>query len=126
MKKEPVDRDILWRLPKTDLHVHLDGSMRVETLIDIAKKKGVTLPSMDVDGLRKFVEMDENCESLEEYLRAFDITCSVLQDFESLRRAAFELAEDAAAENVKYMEVRFCPLLHTNEGLSLEKIVKAV
>ncbi len=126
MKKQPVNRETLLRLPKTDLHVHLDGSMRVETMIDIAQKKGVELPSMDVEELRDYVQVDENCESLEEYLRAFDVTCSVLQDFESLRRAAFELAEDAAAENVKYMEVRFCPLLHTKEGLSLEKIVKAV
>lgn len=126
MKTHPIDRDVLLRLPKTDLHVHLDGSMRVETVIDIAKKKGVKLPSMDPTELLKYVQMSENCESLEEYLGAFDITCSVLQDFESLRRAAFELAEDAATENVKYMEVRFCPLLHTNEGLSLEKIVKAV
>ena len=113
-------------LPKTDLHVHLDGSMRIETMIDIAKKKGIALPSMDPDELRKLVQVPDDCQSLEEYLRAFDITCSVLQDFESLRRAAFELAEDAAEENVKYMEARFCPLLHTNEGLSMPQIVKAV
>ncbi len=126
MAKKKPSRDTILMLPKTDLHVHLDGSMRVETMIDIAKQKGVELPSMDPDELRKFVQVPDDCQSLEEYLRAFDITCSVLQDFESLRRAAFELAQDAAEENVKYMEVRFCPLLHTNEGLSMPQIVKAV
>lgn len=126
MAKIKPSRDMILMLPKTDLHVHLDGSMRIETMIDIAKKKGIALPSMDPDELRKLVQVPDDCQSLEEYLRAFDITCSVLQDFESLRRAAFELAEDAAEENVKYMEARFCPLLHTNEGLSMPQIVKAV
>lgn len=126
MSKKLPSRDTILKLPKTDLHVHLDGSMRVATMIDIARDRGVQLPSMEPEGLRPFVEMGEECESLEEYLRAFDITCSVLQDFESLRRAAYELAEDAAWENVKYMEVRFCPLLHTHKGLSMPQIVKAV
>lgn len=126
MPKKIPSRETILNLPKTDLHLHLDGSMRVETLIDIAKKKGVELPSMDPEGLRPHVEMGAECESLEEYLKAFDITTSVLQDFESLRRAAFELAEDSAMENVKYIEVRFCPLLHTNEGMNLHSIVKAV
>jgi len=124
--KQIPSRETILKLPKTDLHVHLDGSMRIETLIEIAKEKGISLPSMDPDGLRPFVQMGETCESLEEYLGAFDITCSVLQDFDSLRRAAFELAEDSALENVKYLEVRFCPLLHTNNGLSMPQIVKAV
>ncbi|MBT9544991.1 MAG: adenosine deaminase [Candidatus Sericytochromatia bacterium] len=126
MPKQLPTRDILFQLPKTDLHVHLDGSMRVETMLEIASEKGITLPASDAEGLRKFVQVGEDCESLEEYLRAFDITLSVLQDFDSLRRTAFELAEDSARENVKYLEVRFCPLLHTKNGLSMHQIVKAV
>ncbi|MGV3522738.1 MAG: adenosine deaminase [Candidatus Sericytochromatia bacterium] len=126
MPKEIPTREMILQLPKTDLHVHLDGSMRVSTMIDLAKSKGIELPSMDPEGLRQLVQVSEKCESLEEYLRAFDITLMVLQDFDSLRRAAFELAEDAASENVKYMEVRFCPLLHTKNGLSMPQIVKAV
>ncbi|MBF2052377.1 MAG: adenosine deaminase [Candidatus Sericytochromatia bacterium] len=126
MAKKIPSRETILQLPKTDLHVHLDGSMRLSTLIELAKDRGVQLPSYEPDELRPYVQMAEACESLEEYLRAFDITCSVLQDFEALRRAAFELAEDAAMENVKYIEVRFCPLLHTEKGLSMPQIVKAV
>lgn len=126
MAKKLPTRDTILALPKTDLHVHLDGSMRVETMIDIARNRGVQLPSMNPDELRKFVQMEDECESLEQYLKAFDITCSVLQNFDDLRRAAFELAEDSALENVKYIEVRFCPLLHTNEGMTMPQVVKAV
>lgn len=126
MAKRIPSRDEILKLPKTDLHVHLDGSLRVETMIELAKEQGIELPSMDVEGLKAHVVIPDDCESLEQYLKAFDITLSVLQDFDSLRRAAFELAEDAAKENVKYMEVRFCPLLHTNKGLSMHQIVKAV
>jgi adenosine deaminase len=126
MAKQLPTRDMLLQLPKTDLHVHLDGSMRIQTMLEIAHEKGVQLPSMDPEGLRKIIQVGEDCPSLEEYLRAFDITLSVLQDFDSLRRTAFELAEDSAQENVKYLEVRFCPLLHTKKGLSMPQIVKAV
>lgn len=126
MPKQLPTRDTLLQLPKTDLHVHLDGSLRVETMLELAQQQGLELPASDAEGLRKLVQVGENCQSLEEYLKAFDITLSVLQDFESLRRTAFELAEDSALENVKYLEVRFCPLLHTQKGLSMPQIVKAV
>ncbi|PIQ27053.1 adenosine deaminase [bacterium (Candidatus Blackallbacteria) CG17_big_fil_post_rev_8_21_14_2_50_48_46] len=126
MPKQLPTRDILLQLPKTDLHVHLDGSMRIETMLELAAKQGVELPASDAESLRKLVQVAEDCQSLEEYLRAFDITLSVLQEFDALRRTAFELAEDAAQENVKYIEVRFCPLLHTQKGLSMPQIVKAV
>lgn len=121
-----LSRELIHSLPKTDLHVHLDGSMRISTIIDIAQKKGVTLPTQDPEELKKLVQVGDDCSSLEEYLKAFDITLSVLQDFESIRRAAFELAEDAAQENVKYIEVRYCPMLHTKQGLTMPQIVKAV
>jgi adenosine deaminase len=126
MPKQIPSRDLILQLPKTDLHCHLDGSLRVETMIDLAQSKGITLPSMDVEGLKQHVVIPDDCENLEQYLKAFDITLSVLQDFDSLRRVSYELAEDAAKENVKYLEVRFCPLLHTNNGLSMHQIVKAV
>jgi adenosine deaminase len=126
MVKQLPTRDTLLQLPKTDLHVHLDGSLRVATMLEIAAAKGVVLPANDIPGLTNYVQVGLDCPSLEEYLKAFDVTLSVLQDFDSLRRAAYELAEDAAMENVKYMEVRFCPLLHTQKGLSMPQIVKAV
>lgn len=114
------------RLPKTDLHVHLDGSMRLETVLDLAAEQGVKLPATDVDGLRKAMRIGENAGSLVEYLKAFDITLSVLQTQDALYRAAYELAADAAAENVRYMEVRYAPLLHTRQGLRLTQVVETV
>lgn len=114
------------KLPKTDLHVHLDGSLRLESLMDLAERQGVTLPADDADGLRRAMHCGENTGSLARYLEAFDITLSVLQTEDALYRVAYELAEDAAAENVRYMEVRYSPMLHLKRGLSVVKVVEAV
>src|SRR5688572_16813289 len=114
------------KLPKTDLHVHLDGSLRLETLIDLAQKQGIELASFEHDELRRKLHLGENTGSLVEYLRAFETTLKVLQTEEALIRAARELAEDAAAENVRYMEVRYAPMLHTRQGLRLTAVVEAV
>jgi adenosine deaminase len=114
------------RLPKTDLHVHLDGSLRLETILDLAQKDGVELPAKTVDELKRAMHCGENTGSLVEYLKAFDITLQVLQTEEALVRAARELGEDAAKENVRYMEVRYAPMLHTRKGLRLTAVVEAV
>jgi adenosine deaminase len=114
------------RLPKTDLHVHLDGSLRIPTILQLAEQQKVKLPGDTPESLRSFVEMGNECSSLVEYLRAFDVTLSVMQTYDSLVRTAFELAEDAAAENVRYMEVRYSPILHQQKGLTLYNIVQAV
>jgi adenosine deaminase len=114
------------QLPKTDLHVHLDGSLRLSTILELAEEGGIELPAMDPEGLRKAMHLGENTGSLVEYLKAFDITLKVLQTEKSLYRAAYELAEDAAAENVRYMEVRYAPMLHTRQGLRLTMVVEAV
>jgi len=114
------------RLPKTDLHVHLDGSLRIPTILELAEQQKVKLPGDSADKLRPFVEMGEDCKSLVEYLKAFDVTLSVMQTYESLVRTAYELAEDAAKENVRYMEVRYSPILHQQKGMTLHNIVQAV
>ena len=114
------------KLPKTDLHVHLDGSLRLATILDLAQKQRVELPAHDEDGLRAAMNLGKNCGSLVEYLKAFDVTLRVMQDQESLTRIAYELAEDAAHENVRYMEVRYSPMLHTRRGLKLTTVVEAV
>jgi len=116
----------LEKLPKTDLHVHLDGCLRIPTLIDLAAKQNVELPSTNPKTLAKYVMTGKNCKNLGEYLQGFDITLSVLQEAEALYRVAYELAEDAAKENVWYMEVRYSPILHTQKGMSLTTIVDAV
>ncbi len=114
------------KLPKTDLHVHLDGSLRVETILDLARRDGIELPADDADGLRRAMHLGENCGSLVEYLKAFDVTLRVMQTADSLTRIAYELAEDAARENVRYMEVRYAPMLHTRKGLKLTSVIEAV
>ena len=116
----------LQRLPKTDLLVHLDGSLRLQTILDLAREQKVQLPADTVETLRPWVERKEHCDSLVDYLKAFDLTLSVMQTYDSLVRAAFELAEDAALENVRYMEVRYSPILHQKKGLALQAIVEAV
>jgi adenosine deaminase len=118
--------ELLQKLPKTDLHCHLDGSLRLDTVLDLAKKQGVKLPTFDRDGLFKLLYAGDTCSSLDEYLRGFDITLSVMQTEEALERAAYELAADAHAENVRYLEVRYCPLLHTRAGLRPAVVVEAV
>src|SRR6187431_3589638 len=121
-----VPFEVFKALPKTDLHVHLDGSLRLETILELAKAEKVELPANDIEGLRAAIGCGRNFGSLVEYLRGFDITLRVMQTEESLERIAFELAEDAHLENVRYMEVRYAPMLHTRLGLKLTKVVEAV
>ena len=113
-------------LPKIDLHCHLDGSLRPVTIIDIAKKEKITIPFYDAYNIRKEVTAPEECKSLEEYLKRFEIPNLVMQSKESLRRITYELLEDSAKENVKYIEVRFAPLLHITKGLSVCEIIESV
>jgi adenosine deaminase len=121
-----VPFEVFKALPKTDLHVHLDGSLRLETILELARAEKVELPANDVEGLRAAIGCGNNFGSLVEYLRGFDITLRVMQNEAALERIAFELAEDAHRENVRYMEVRYAPMLHTQRGLKLTKVVEAV
>jgi len=121
-----VTEDLLRRLPKTELHCHLDGSLRVETILDLAHEQKVRLPADDPESLRRHVVVPEDCKSLVDYLKAFEITLSVMQEASALTRVAYELVEDCAKENVRYLEVRYSPILHTARGLRLTHIVDAV
>ncbi len=121
-----IDKKIIKAMPKTDLHVHLDGSARIPTLIELAKKQNVDLPASNPNDLEKLLVPGIKCKNLEDYLRPFDIVLSVLQQEEALYRVAYELAEDAAEENVWYMEIRYSPILHTKAGLKLTTIIDAV
>jgi adenosine deaminase len=121
-----MTEELLRALPKTDLHCHLDGSLRLGTVLDLAEKQKVRLPADTPEGLAKAIHMGAICGSLEDYLAAFDVTLAVLQTEEALYRAAYELATDCAAENVRYLEVRYAPVLHTRQGLKPTTIVDAV
>lgn len=124
--RPPVTEELLRALPKTDLHCHLDGSLRLSTILELAEEQGVTLPADTPQGLARAIHMGQTCASLEDYLTAFDVTLAVLQTEEALYRAAYELAVDCAGENVRYLEVRYSPVLHTRKGLKATTIVDAV
>ncbi|MDO9576556.1 MAG: adenosine deaminase [Candidatus Cloacimonadales bacterium] len=121
-----LTREFIEKLPKTDLHVHLDGSLRMSTIFDLAKQQNVLLPAKNEEELHKLICCDRHCESLVDYLQGFDVTLSVLQTENALYRVAYELAEDAAKENIRYIEVRYSPILHTKKGLKLTTISDAV
>jgi adenosine deaminase len=123
--KNTTMQQFLERIPKTDLHVHLDGSLRITTLLELADQQGVTLPGTTEQALLKTV-FKSQYRDLPEYLAGFQYTVSVMQREEALERIAWELAEDNLAENVRYLEVRFAPQLHTSEGLNLEQVLQAV
>ena len=119
-----IPAEFLKRIPKTDLHVHLDGSMRLSTLIELAKKEGVKLPSYTPEGLKKKVFKSKYANLLE-YLRGFSYTGAVLQSAANIERVAYELGQDAIAEGVRYMEVRFAPQQHINDHLTAQEAVRA-
>ncbi|HJZ83812.1 MAG TPA: adenosine deaminase [Polyangia bacterium] len=121
-----ITLEYLQKLPKTDLHCHLDGSLRLRTILELAHEEKIKLPADEPDRLYHLIYPGDACRSLDDYLKAFDITLSVLQTEEALYRVAYELAEDAAKENVWYLEVRYAPILHTRRGLRLPQIVEAV
>ena len=121
----PITRAFVAELPKTDLHVHLDGSLRIPTLIEIARESRVELPSYTESGLRENV-YKERYTSLGDYLKGFRYTVAVMQSAEALERIAAELAEDNQAEGVRYLEVRFAPQLHVRPGLDAIQVLAAV
>ena len=121
----PITREFIAELPKTDLHVHLDGSLRLSTLIELAREHRVEMPSYTEGGLRETVFKDRYA-SLGEYLKGFQYTVAALQTTEALERAAAELAEDNQREGVRYLEVRFAPQLHVHPGLDAVQAIAAV
>jgi len=120
-----ISKNLIRSLPKTDLHLHLDGSLRLGTLIELSRAMGLELPSYTQSGLRELVFKD-SYSSLDEYLTGFKYTVAVMQDPEALERIAFELAEDNFDEGVKYFEVRFAPQLHANETMDMMSVLQSV
>ncbi|MCX6349853.1 MAG: adenosine deaminase [Candidatus Aureabacteria bacterium] len=121
-----IKQDFIRKLPKTDLHCHLDGSLRMGTVLELMKgnqgKRGYYSPAE----IKRRLVPGKRCASLGDYLKVFGITLSVMQSRESLIRIAYELAQDCAEENVRYVEVRYSPMLHTNQGLKLPDVVESV
>jgi len=112
------------KIPKTYLHVHLDGSLRISTLIELAHEFNITLPSYTESGLKELV-FKPSYQNLDEYLAGFSYTCAVMRNREAIERIAFELAMDSFEEGVRYIEVRFAPQLLMTADLDFDEIVKA-
>lgn len=123
--KNGITREFVRSIPKTELHVHLDGSLRIPTLIELARREKVKLPSMTESGLRATVFKDKY-KDLPDYLKGFAYTCAVMQTAENLERIGYELVQDHLAEGVRYIEVRFAPQLHVHGKLSMKQIIHAV
>lgn len=121
-----LTRKVLERLPKTDIHCHLDGSLRASTVLELADLQGVELPTRDLKKLEPLLKAGKRTKNLADYLRIFDITLSVLQEGEALYRVAYELVEDAAAENIRHLEVRYSPILHRQKKMPYTAIVDSV
>jgi adenosine deaminase len=119
-----LTRELIGRLPKAELHVHLDGSLRPETMIELARDAKVELPAFEAEPLRRAMRVDD-ATNLEDYLRRFDVTIPLLQTSEAIERVAYEMVEDAARDNVRYLEVRYCPQLSRRQGLTLDQVIEA-
>lgn len=119
--------DVEWfrRLPKAELHLHLDGSLRPGTLLELARAAKVELPAADPAALRRALKVDD-ARNLADYLRRFDYTVAVLQSPDAIARVAREVVVDAGADGVRYLEVRYCPVLSTARGLSMDEVIGAM
>jgi adenosine deaminase len=121
------ETDLLRSLPKVLLHEHLDGVLRPQTVIELAKDAGYAkLPTADAQALAQWFHRGANQGSLAKYLEGFAHTIAVMQSEEALERVAYEQAEDLGKDGVIYFETRFAPVFHTQKELTHQQIVAAV
>ena len=109
-----------------ELHLHLDGSLRPETVWELAKEQGVELPAKSAEEVKYMMEVPEDCKTLEEYLERFDLPLLVLQKADAIERVTFELVEDLAKEGVEYAELRFAPQFSIKDGLTQDEVVPQI
>jgi len=121
-----ITKEIIKRLPKVELHHHLDGAVRPSTIIELAKEYNVQLPEKDPQKLADWFHRGADRKNLGLYLEGFGVVLNVMQTPEALKRIARENLEDLAEHNVAYAEIRFAPELSVQKGLNLESIVEAV
>jgi len=113
-------------LPLCELHRHLDGSIRLQTILELADRHGIVLPARDAEGLAPFVHVDENEPGLMAFIARFRYLTEVLADPEACRRVAYENVEDARAEGIDYIELRFSPwFMALRHGLDPQAVVEA-
>ncbi|WP_169082919.1 adenosine deaminase [Paenibacillus sp. PL91] len=126
IEQSAAGKALLSQLPKVDLHVHLDGSVKPETLKELAEEQGLPLHTDSDAELLDQMRVGEQCESLKEYLSKFSFVLPFLQTATAIERIAFEVVEQAAKEKVRYIEVRFAPQLHRLQGLSNHQVIHHV
>lgn len=108
-----------------ELHIHLEGSVRPQTLLDLAREQGAYMPTYDVKALESYLRVPNCCTDLSEYLKRFDLAFTVLQEKKAIRRVVYELVRDLDAQGVLYAEIRMTPQYHTLRGLSQSQVVEA-
>ncbi len=118
-------RALVRAMPKAELHLHLDGSLRIDTALEIARTREVDAPHTFA-GMRNVLVAPDRVTDQAELLAAFDLPIALMQDADALERIAFDMVEDKAREHVRYAEVRWAPLLHTDGGLTSRQVVDAV
>lgn len=122
---DPALDRLLQAMPKAELHLHLDGSLRVATALELARSRGIDAPGT-WRGMFDALVAPMPCRDQAELLKAFDLPIALMQDAEALERITAELVEAKAAENVRYVEIKWGPLLHVAKGLSLGDGIEAV
>lgn len=109
-----------------DLHLHLDGSLPLETVIKLAEIQNINLPTNDIENLKKFLIAPNDCKNLVQYLKCFNLPIGLLQTQESLTIATQDIIKTLANQGIKYAEIRFAPQLHTNRNITQKQAIEAV
>ena len=125
MSIDDATRDLIARMPKAELHLHLDGSLRASTALELARERGLD-EGMDIDRMRGRLTAPMPCLDQRDLLRAFDLPIRLMQDAEALERITYELVEDVARDGTRYAEIRWAPSLHARRGLSVRDGIAAV
>ena len=113
--------------PLIDLHRHLDGAIRIETVLELAEEKGIDLPANNLEELRPHIVIDGKADGLMDFIGRFQWLTAILTDLDACRRVAYENVEDALGEGIDYVELRFSPIfMAETHGLQAEGVVEAV